>query len=138
MNSVTANKGFCRVCFSVSHTMIHFFLFFFPLFIYQGQCTKYISLAKRCFVPELAEANFHPQSPGRCTQFKTFTDFYMLCKWENLLNQQCIKYLFSPLLVIHLVCAGYRFWIKPFAKWVIEMESQSVSGFGLCTFRLFF
>jgi len=25
------------------------------------------------------------------------TDFYMLCKWENLKNQQCIKYLFSLL-----------------------------------------
>ncbi|MEQ2295855.1 hypothetical protein AMECASPLE_018836 [Ameca splendens] len=24
-------------------------------------------------------------------------DFYMLCKWENLQNQQCIKCLFSPL-----------------------------------------
>jgi len=24
------------------------------------------------------------------------TDFYMLCKWENLQNWQCIKYLFSP------------------------------------------
>jgi len=23
------------------------------------------------------------------------TDFYMLCKWENLQNRQCIKYLFS-------------------------------------------
>ena len=25
------------------------------------------------------------------------TDFYMLCKWGNLQNRQCIKYLFSPL-----------------------------------------
>ena len=24
------------------------------------------------------------------------TDLYMLCKWENLQNRQCIKYLFSP------------------------------------------
>ncbi|KAI4881454.1 hypothetical protein NFI96_009613, partial [Prochilodus magdalenae] len=29
------------------------------------------------------------------------TVFYMLCKWENLKNQQCIKYLFSPLYVLH-------------------------------------
>ena len=27
------------------------------------------------------------------------TDFYMLCKWENLQNRQCIKYLFSPLYI---------------------------------------
>jgi len=27
------------------------------------------------------------------------TDFYMLCKWENLKNQQCIKYMFSPLYI---------------------------------------
>ncbi|XP_023187000.1 uncharacterized protein LOC111608146 isoform X2 [Xiphophorus maculatus] len=28
------------------------------------------------------------------------TVFYMLCKWENLKNQQCIKYLFSPLYLL--------------------------------------
>jgi len=27
------------------------------------------------------------------------TDFYMLCKWKNQQNQQCIKYLFSLLCV---------------------------------------
>ncbi|KAI4894875.1 hypothetical protein NFI96_008647 [Prochilodus magdalenae] len=31
--------------------------------------------------------------------------FYMLCKWENLKNQQCIKYLFSPLYVGVVRCS---------------------------------
>ncbi len=25
------------------------------------------------------------------------TDLFILCKWENLNNRQCIKYLFAPL-----------------------------------------
>jgi len=60
-----------RLLSFITHLFGSYHVLFFPLFIYQGQCTKYISLTKRCFVPELAEANFHTQSPGRCTQFNT-------------------------------------------------------------------
>ena len=28
------------------------------------------------------------------------TDLYVLCKWDNLQNRQCIKYLFSPLYIV--------------------------------------
>jgi len=30
------------------------------------------------------------------------TDFYVLCKWENLQNRQCIKYLCSPLYIMYI------------------------------------
>ncbi len=29
------------------------------------------------------------------------TDLSILCKWENLKNNQCIKYLFAPVYIVH-------------------------------------
>ncbi len=29
------------------------------------------------------------------------TDLSILCKWENLKSQQCIKYLFAPLYLVY-------------------------------------
>ncbi len=34
------------------------------------------------------------------------TDLFILCKWENLKNRQCIKYLFSPLYINCCVLVG--------------------------------
>ncbi len=35
------------------------------------------------------------------------TDLSILCKWDNLTNRQCIKYLFAPLVYILHGCIGY-------------------------------
>ncbi len=35
------------------------------------------------------------------------TDLSILCKWENLTNRQCIKYLFAPLYIAHPYNKGY-------------------------------
>ncbi len=31
------------------------------------------------------------------------TDLSILCKWENMKNRQCIKYLFAPLYILYTV-----------------------------------
>jgi len=39
-------------------------------------------------------------------------DFYMLCKWENLQNRQCIKYLFSSHSPKGLLGTPFQFFIN--------------------------
>jgi len=85
MISVIANKGFC--------TKYLCLLFW---------CLKYLCHAIKC---KLITLNYTMWFSGffvldsvthswRVPMIK-MTDFYMLCKWKNLQNRQCIKCLFS-------------------------------------------
>ncbi len=48
------------------------------------------------------------------------TDLSILCKWENLKNQHCIKYLFAPLYVC--VCMYIFIWCITFFRSVIARK----------------
>ncbi len=39
------------------------------------------------------------------------TDLSILCKWENLKNRQCIKYLFAPLYIFNQIQIQSITWI---------------------------
>ncbi len=57
------------------------------------------------------------------------TDLSILCKWENLKNRQCIKYLFSPLYIyiyIYLISKHTTQRQRQKSSWMVSVSVSAV------------